>query len=156
MGNGAREFITFLGKVEAKLDDPKWLFEATDLVRDEAVKNVNMKTHGTGELAGSIYGEVRQAQHGLEGVVYTDNDHAHYVEFGTGSVGAESDHSSVSPNVPLVYSGKKYWRYQDDSGNWHTTSGQPAKPFLYPALKDNTQKILDMANKDIKKAVGGK
>lgn len=151
--DGLREFTTFLGKVETELKDAKWLFEATEFVEDEAKRRVPVDT---GELKNSIYHEVRQAEGGMIGVVETQNDHAHYVEFGTGPVGASSDHSKASPYVPLVYSGRENWHYQDKEGNWWTTSGQPAQPFMYPALKDNEEKVIEIANKGIKRALESK
>ena len=31
------------------------------------------------------------------------------------------------------------WVYQDANGNWHWTRGNPAQPFLAPAVKDHQQ-----------------
>ncbi len=31
------------------------------------------------------------------------------------------------------------WVYQDAQGNWHWTRGNPAQPFLAPAVKDHQQ-----------------
>ena len=31
------------------------------------------------------------------------------------------------------------WKYQDAKGNWHWTHGNPAKPFLKPAVADHKQ-----------------
>jgi hypothetical protein len=29
------------------------------------------------------------------------------------------------------------WKYKDDKGNWHTTSGQPPQPFIRPAVQNH-------------------
>lgn len=31
------------------------------------------------------------------------------------------------------------WKYQDANGNWHWTKGNPAKPYLKPAVADHAQ-----------------
>lgn len=55
--------------------------------------------------------------------VGTNSEYGPYIELGTGK----------------YYPGGRQdpWRYQDDEGNWHTTSGQPARPFLKPAVADH-------------------
>lgn len=30
------------------------------------------------------------------------------------------------------------WSYQDSDGNWHTTSGMPARPFIRPSIENHT------------------
>lgn len=142
---GYKEFTAFLGKVETKFKKAKWLEEATEFVYEEAIRRVPIRT---GELARSIDYEMGRNDEGRYGCVYSDLEHSLYVEFGTGPVGA-SNHAGISPEVPVTYTEREKWSYQDKQGNWHTTSGQPAQPFLYPALKDNEQRIIEIANKGI-------
>lgn len=81
----------------------------------------------TGALKRSITSEVE----GTTGRVFTPLEYAPYVEFGTGLF-AEDGGRSDAP-----------WRYQDDDGNWHTTSGQHPQPFMRPALQENKQRIIE-------------
>lgn len=80
----------------------------------------------TGDLRRSITSKVE----GTEGVVYTPLEYAPYVEYGTGLF-AES---GGRQDVP--------WNYQDDEGNWHSTSGQKPQPYMRPALNENREEIL--------------
>ena len=81
---------------------------------------------GVGELRRSITSEVR----GLEGVVFTALEYAPYVEYGTGLYAEEGGRKDVP------------WNYQDDRGEWHSTSGRHPKPFMRPALDENREQIL--------------
>ena len=33
------------------------------------------------------------------------------------------------------------WNYQDDKGEWHSTSGQKPRPYMRPALNENREQI---------------
>lgn len=82
----------------------------------------------TGDLRRSITFEVDKN----ECEVYTNKEYAPYVEYGTGIYNPESE-----ADIP--------WRYQDAEGNWYTTYGQKAQPFMVPALyakKDEVVKII--------------
>lgn len=81
---------------------------------------------GVGELRRSITSEVNET----EGVVFTPLEYAPYVEFGTGLFAEEGGRTDVP------------WHYQDDEGEWHTTSGMKPQPFLRPALEENKEQIL--------------
>lgn len=80
----------------------------------------------TGALRRSITSKVE----GREGTVFTPLEYAPYVEYGTGLF-AES---GGRKDVP--------WCYQDDKGEWHTTSGQKPQPFMRPALNENREEII--------------
>ena len=85
---------------------------------------------GTGELKRSITSKVDSSGDDITGVVFTPLEYAPYVEFGTGLF-AESGGRSDVP-----------WNYQDDKGEWHSTSGQKPQPFMRPALDENREKIM--------------
>ena len=88
---------------------------------------------GTGELRRSITSKVEADKYEVTGVVYTPLEYAPYVEYGTGLFAENGGRTDVP------------WRYQDDEGEWHTTSGQHPQPFMRPALDKNraqVQKIL--------------
>lgn len=81
---------------------------------------------GTGALRQSITSEVKD----LEGVIYTPLEYAPYIEYGTGLFAEEGGRMDVP------------WNYQDDKGEWHSTSGQHPHPFMRPALDENREQIL--------------
>ena len=102
------------------------LGRACALIEREAKKKA---PKDTGALRRSITSEVE----GLEGTVFTPLQYAPYVEYGTGLF---AEGGGGRTDVP--------WCYQDDEGNWHTTSGQPPQPFMRPALDENVDKILEI------------
>lgn len=84
----------------------------------------------TGELRRSITSKVENEGNSVVGIVYTPLEYAPYVEFGTGLFAENGGRSDVP------------WNYQDDKGEWHSTSGQKPQPFMRPALNDNRENIL--------------
>lgn len=80
----------------------------------------------TGELRRSIGSRVEN----LQGIIYTPLEYAPYVEYGTGLF-AES---GGRKDVP--------WKYKDDKGDWHITSGQKPHPYMRPALDENREEII--------------
>ena len=87
----------------------------------------------TGELRRSIHTEVKKENKAIVGRVYTNNDHAVYVEFGTGQRGAESP---IDRPINVTY--KQDW------------AGMSAQPYLYPALKGSEKYIDYLVNQGIK------
>lgn len=86
----------------------------------------------TGALRNSIKSTVERESGELAGIVYTPLEYAPYVEFGTGLFAENGGRSDVP------------WKYQDDKGNWHKTSGQKPQPFLRPALDENKDRIIEI------------
>lgn len=93
---------------------------------------------GTGELRRSITSEIKQEGDNLLGVVFTPLEYAPYVEFGTGLFAEDGGRTDVP------------WRYQDDRGEWHTTSGQHPQPFMRPAIDENREEILRILREALK------
>lgn len=87
---------------------------------------------GTGELRRSITSEIREVGGIPEGVVFTPLEYAPYVEYGTGLFAEEGGRTDVP------------WSYQDDEGEWHSTSGQHPQPYMRPALNENREKIAQI------------
>lgn len=85
---------------------------------------------GTGELRNSITSKIEHDGEDLVGVVYTPLEYAPYVEFGTGLFAENGGRQDVP------------WNYQDDEGNWHSTSGIHPQPYMRPALNENREQIL--------------
>ena len=92
----------------------------------------------TGALRQSISSKVENRNGHIEGVIFTPLEYAPYVEYGTGLF-AES---GGRKDVP--------WNYQDDKGEWHSTSGQKPQPFMRPAVEDNRNRIIEILGEGIK------
>ena len=128
-----------------------------------------------GELRGSIHTKVEQDSDSTIGCVYTNKEYAAYVEFGTGPEG-QANHEGISPNVPVTYTQEPWWFPGDkvnpsdaDKYHWpqssngektfYFTNGQPAQPFMYPALKSMEKYVVSGIAADLQagiKKVGGK
>ena len=92
----------------------------------------------TGALRQSISSKVDIDGKEVIGTIFTPLEYAPYVEYGTGLF-AES---GGRKDVP--------WNYQDDKGEWHSTSGQKPQPFMRPAVEDNRNKIIEILREGIK------
>jgi HK97 gp10 family phage protein len=86
---------------------------------------------GSGELRRSITSKVEASVGNIEGMVYTPLEYAPYVEYGTGLF-AESGGRSDVP-----------WSYQDDKGEWHSTSGMKPHPYMRPAFEENREAVVN-------------
>lgn len=86
-----------------------------------------------GDLARSITSKVETTGNEVEGTVFTPLYYAPYVEYGTGLFAEDGDGRKDVP-----------WCYQDDKGEWHSTSGQKPQPFMRPALDLNREQILEI------------
>ena len=88
----------------------------------------------TGNLRNSISHKVDDG----EAAVYigTNVSYAPYVELATG-IYAEGGRPTP-------------WAYQDDEGKWHWTRGNPAQPFLAPAVKDHAKTYKNIIEDELK------
>lgn len=87
----------------------------------------------TGELRRSITSRVVEDEDGnIVGEVYTPLEYAPYIEYGTGLFAENGGRMDVP------------WNYQDDEGEWHSTSGMKPQPFMRPAINDNRLKIYEI------------
>ena len=127
---GAEKLIARLDKMSDEAALKKNLETAALLVersaREKAPKD-------TGALRRSITSKVE----GLEGIVYTPLEYAPYIEYGTGLFAEGNGRKDVP------------WNYQDDKGNWHSTSGLKPQPFMRPSLDENRQKILEILKEGV-------
>ena len=83
---------------------------------------------GDGKLRNSISSRIE----GIEGHVFTPLEYAPYVEFGTGLFAENGGRTDVP------------WSYQDEKGEWHSTSGMHPQPYMRPALEENREKITQI------------
>ena len=120
-----------------------------------------------GELRNSIQTLTRRSADGVHAICYTNKEYAECVENGTGPVGAKK-HEGISPDANPVYK-TRGWAFPVSaitSGDYHfpkrvydgqeyyLTSGQPAQPFLYPALKDGENEVLTAMARSARIAIG--
>ena len=125
--DGLREVLDAIGEPVNPDNLKQALTKACLLVEREAKKKA---PKGNGALRNSITNEVREEGGEIVGVVYTPLEYAPYVEYGTGLFAEEGGRTDVP------------WSYQDDKGEWHTTSGMKPQPYMRPALDENREEIL--------------
>ena len=111
-----------------------------------------------GELRNSIRVRARIEGSRVIGEVFTNSDHGAYVELGTGPKGL-ANHSGISPEVSVSYRSTPWYVHEDQinvgpyhfakRGEFYKMYGQPAQPYLYPALKDNHDRISRSISKYI-------
>lgn len=125
--SGADEILETLENLVDTSQYERAVQEACALVERTAKQKA---PKGSGELRRSIASKVDKSGNDIEGIVFTPLEYAPYVEFGTGLFAENGGRMDVP------------WNYQDDEGNWHSTSGMKPQPFLRPALEENREKIL--------------
>lgn len=122
----------------------------------------------TGELRESIYTSMEGEGEIVRGVCYTNKSYAPYVEFGTGPAG-QAHHEGISPEVAVAYTQSPWWIHEGSGpneidretaefyhffhidtpqGRFYQCTGQPARPFLYPALKNNEERIMQIIKEE--------
>lgn len=114
--------------------DPSSLRRAMGKACAHVERSAIQKAHDirdTGALSRSITSKVETSGDDVAGIVFTPLEYAPYVEYGTGLFAENTGRQDA-------------WSYQDDKGNWHTTSGQKPQPFLRPALNENREKITEI------------
>lgn len=112
---------------------------------ERTIKKITVEVQGqakglapvdTGTLRNSI--RMNYDSNKKEGKVYTNNEYATYVEFGTGIRGNGSYPDS---NKNLTY-----------NQNW---KGQVAQPYMYPALQFGKSKAQEILKQEIAKEIKG-
>jgi HK97 gp10 family phage protein len=124
-----------LDRIESLMDVEKIdaaLGKAAARVAADAIKKA---PKGDGDLRRSIATKVED----YKGIVYTPLEYAPYVEYGTGLFAEEAGRKDVP------------WCYQDEEGEWHSTSGMPPQPYMRPALEENREEIKKILMEGITK-----
>lgn len=112
-----------------------------------------------GQLRNSIQTKTHVERDKVVGVVSTNVEHAPYVEFGTGPVGQASA-TDLPPEIAgsIHYKQDGWWIHESQidsataekyrffkletkNGVFYYTEGQPAQPFLYPAIRRNEDEV---------------
>ena len=115
-------------KLDSLLDINDGMKKCCALVERSAKEKVPVQT---GELRRSITSKVENNGREITGTIYTPLEYAPYGEDGTGLFAEKGGRPTP-------------WCYQDDKGEWHTTSGQPPQPYMRPALDENRTTILEI------------
>ena len=121
--------------------------DCTVFVRDDARSRCPADS---GDLRQSIDYKVEKSDSGVTGIIYTNMEYAPYVEFGTGKTGQASNNNT---NVSVSYRKDGWTYYSDKLKQFVYTEGQPAQPYMYPALHDNKEKLKRKMSSDIRKAI---
>lgn len=95
---------------------------------------VGLCPYNTGNLRDSITHTVNVEEQAA--IIGTPVDYSIYVETGTGKY--------VSGGRPTP------WVYKDEKGNWHRTHGQPAKPFIKPAVANHKGTYKNIIEDELK------
>ena len=127
---GAEKLIARLDKMSDEAALKKSLETAALLVERSAREKAPKDT-------GALRRSIRSKVEGLEGIIYTPLEYAPYIEYGTGLFAEGNGRKDVP------------WNYQDDKGNWHSTSGLKPQPFMRPSLDENRQKIVDILKEGV-------
>ena len=135
-------------------------------VQATAKANCGGFRRSSGELRDSIYTDIEESGDVISGICFTNKLYAPFVEFGTGPKG-QASHDGVSPDVAYAYGQSPWWIHESQidqraaeeyqwfyidtpDGRFFQCSGQPAHPFMYPALKDNEELILKIMANEIR------
>ena len=144
-------------------------FEITELVRSAAELRLSSSIkYSSGELLGSLKTEVVENAEGkIVGRVWSDKAQAIYREFGTGPNGQASP-KDLPEGVNPVYTQTRWFipaeqvaidlnevygmpKVNIQGKDFYITSGQPARPFLYPSLKEIIPKMPEIYKEHVQK-----
>lgn len=146
-----------LREVKSIVDNEKYLKEAGQVLWQIARRNASNIPfkYATGELPQSIQMAITRSPRQMTAHVGTNLEYAAYIEFGTGQKGA-ANHNGTSPEVQVAYRTSPWWIHRSmvnpaaaevygwfKNSDYQRVTGQPAHPYLYPALKNNEQLIAN-------------
>ncbi len=143
------------------------IHRALQVVQSDAKLNAPVVTGGLRE---SILTDMEVDGDTVRGICYTNLKYAPFVEFGTGPKGQEK-HSGIAPDVSIAYTQSPWWIHEGQGenevdretaerygwmyidtpkGRFYKCSGQPAQPFMYPALKNNEEEIARIIGEEFR------
>ena len=129
MSNNSKQIASNITKA-TQVDIPNAItkgLEKACLIIERSAKQNAPSGHSVGAgLKGSITHKVDENV----GVVFTEIPYAPYVEAGTGV------HATLGSNAKKIP-----WVYCDEAGNFWTTEGMVARPFMKPARDNNLSAI---------------
>ena len=119
------------------------------------VKIVSLGAYYSGELLSGVDGYYSPTLNA--GFVKVTNDHAAFVEFGTGVVGQNNPHKNgeylskaawqyaTGPKIFTTQDGKVGWIYPTDDGGFRFTEGMKSRPFMYETALELQSKFAGIA-----------
>lgn len=116
----------------------KGIGKAVKQVQGDAKDLCPVREKDGGRLRSSIETLVEEKNNGIVGKVFTPVEYAAYVEFGTGQRGKAAD-IEAKEKINLSY--REDW------------AGMEPQPYLYPALKQNEEKIKRIVKDEIKQEI---
>lgn len=151
------------------------VFEATFEITEEVQGNAESRLqsgikHSSGELGGSLKNEVVEGKSGeFIGRVWSDKKTSIFRELGTGPVGQAST-KDLPLGITPVYTQVPWFFPVSEVANdltalygipkitiqgvdFYRTSGQPARPFLYPAFREVMERSEEIYQKHISQAL---
>ena len=146
----------------------KKLKELSDVDTEQVIKKATEFCHGqaeslcpvgrTGALRESIHMQFTPNGKSSTGKVYTNMEYAAYEEFGTGIKGNGSyPHADKLPrDMELTYRDTPWWYTKDKGKTFIYTKGQVAQPYMYPALADSEEYMLELMSDDFKNQINKK
>ena len=150
----------------AKMELKGTVNKAVLLVQGQAKELAPTGKGGGAGLKGSIKVSVKDKGTKIEGSVHTNKEYAPYVEFGTGIKGDGTYPYDVK-GLSLSYKSEPWYipasEIDEDTAekyhfkkvhgkdmDFYVCYGQPAQPFMYPALKNNEKVIKAMFKDGVK------
>lgn len=146
-------------------------FEIVEEVASRGASRIQSSVkHGSGESAGSIKQEVVIDSNGkLVGRVWSDKQQLLFREFGTGPVG-EASPKDLPNGVNPVYTQERWFVPVDlvavdleavygipkvtiNGKDFFMTRGQPARPWLYPSVKEVEENIPEIYKDHVQKGL---
>lgn len=120
-----------------------------------------------GELRDSIHTNTEKGAEYVRSVCYTNKSYGPYVELGTGPKGQEK-HEGISPDLSVSYSQSPWWIHESQidrrtaetyhwfyvdtpQGRFYQCAGQAAQPFMYPALKNQSDKVTEIFDEEMRR-----
>lgn len=139
MSNSIEELIKKLTEVGGVIEEGLkiGLGQALLKIQADAKKNCPVET---GQLRNSILVNTKYEGSDIIGEVGTSVEHGIYTELGTGKVGELSPKVAPLELIPKLKYRQTPWVYYKKE-QFIETRGQKAKPYLYPALKNNEKNI---------------
>lgn len=171
---GKEKLFKQLGKIPKALEDA--VFDATFEIVEDMQGRVESKLnssifHNTGDLSGSWMNEVVKEGENVVGRVFSNDPKSVFREFGTGPVGASSP-KDAPPDINLTYTMESWFipaeevdvdlnaiygmpKITINGKEFYRTSGQPARPYLYPSYKETMKNAPEVYKEHVSKHLKG-
>lgn len=129
------EFHDYSIRVKAEINDAliAALHEASGEIVSQTARNTRVKT---GQLKGSWTYNVDESK--LESTIGSPLENAIWEEFGTGVYALNGDGRKTA------------WSYQDEKGDWHTTTGKKGTRAFYNAFTSLKSSIISLFERKMK------